>query len=124
LNLRPLGYEHYDARLWYPIPSPAAALSSTDVRTAALRGQSHLPRSALSHPARFTEAFTRPANRYRVKRVTLRPHHIRRSGRQREAGAKHVLPLKDGWSATAIPDGTDATQIVAEETGIDPSVAG
>jgi hypothetical protein len=31
-SLRPLGYEHYDARLWYPIPSPAAALSSTDVR--------------------------------------------------------------------------------------------
>ena len=60
LNLRPLGYEHYDARLQRLGRSPFTVLASADLRLEIVSGLLRLPRLSPSRRVSCTNACTKP----------------------------------------------------------------
>jgi hypothetical protein len=58
LNLRPLGYEHYDVRLRCLRQSLVTAMTSADLRRKVVSGLLHLSRLSPSRRVRFTNRFT------------------------------------------------------------------
>ena len=58
MNLRPLGYEHCDARLSRPGESPLAGLASADVRREVVSGLLRLARLGLSRRVPCTNSCT------------------------------------------------------------------
>jgi hypothetical protein len=61
LNLRPLGYEPYDARLPRLGLSPVTTLTSADLHSEVFCGLQRLPRFSLSRCVPFTNRFTEQA---------------------------------------------------------------
>ncbi len=74
LNLRPLGYEHHDARLCHLGPSLVPALSSANSRREVALGRPRLSRLSLSRRVRFTNWFTKPVS---DQRLTASPDRTR-----------------------------------------------
>ena len=97
MNLRPLGYEPYDASLWRLGPSLVGVVTSADRTDPVPLRRLRLPRLVLSRSVRFTNRFTEQV-------IDLQFPYPSCPSAAAILGAPHRVPVRQATSPPVMPD--------------------